>query len=323
MSTRQLLGFLALGLLFAASLLTAGAAEPKWDVGICDGYLKGLGAADVWSAADAIGISQIEVNLNPKMNCLNLFEGDGTPYSVGTPEDRQALKAKLAEKKKAVCAFCCSYNYGRIPSDETGIHWLTQAAEAARDLGIPVIMLPLPGGSEMSDAQYIVRSRSLLAALAPVAEKNNVTFAVENLQRFNNRPEVLEPILKSVPADRVGLALDATNMYWYGHPLDKIYALAEQFAPHVRYVHAKNEKYPEDKRNVQREPGWEYGKYASSIREGDIDFRLILQTLAKAGYRGTVTIEDDSLGHYSDAEGKKKVLVDDVKFLREVFATLK
>jgi len=297
------------------------AAEGKWDVGVRDSYLKGIGSPDVWSAADAVGITQIEGNVNGKMNCTQLFENEAAPYSLGTPEDRKELKAKLAEKKKAICAFCAGYNYGKNPSDEEGIKWLGQVADAARDLGVPVIMVPLPGSAGMKDEEYIERSRKFLGALAPIAERTGVQFAMENLQRFNNRREVFEPILKSLPPNRVGLAHDITNMYWYGHPLEKMYGLTEACAPYVRYVHAKNERYPDDKKNVQREPGWEYGKYATSIREGDIDFRRILQIYAKAGYRGTVTIEDDSLGKYDEA-GRKKVLLDDVKFLREIIAGL-
>jgi sugar phosphate isomerase/epimerase len=110
-------------------------------------------------------------------------------------------------------------------------------------------------------------------------------------------------------------------MYWYGHPLDKLYGFAETLAPYVRYCHAKNERYPDDQKNVQRQPGWEYGKYAVSIRDGDIDFRRILRIYAKGGFKGTVTIEDDSLGKLDEA-GKKKTLIDDVKFLREIIAGL-
>ena len=42
---------------------------------------------------------------------------------------------------------------------------------------------------------------------------------------------------------------------------------------------------------------------------------------AEAGFRGVVTIEDDSLRKH-DAEGQKEVLIDDVNFLREIIAEL-
>ena len=46
--------------------------------------------------------------------------------------------------------------------------------------------------------------------------------------------------VEAVPDDEVGLALDITNMYWFGYPPAKIYELAQTFSPHVRYAHAKN-----------------------------------------------------------------------------------
>jgi len=321
MRHKRLSGFIAVCWLAMCIFSLASAAEPKWDVGIRDSYLKGLGARDIWSAADMIGVSQIEVQVDAKMQCPQVFEDSGAPYGVGTADMREQIRKKLAEKKKSICAFCCPYGYGKGSSDEEAVKWLSNVAEAASDLGVPVIMVPLPGAPGMKDEEYIERTKKLLGSLVPIAEKTGVAFAMENLQRYNNRPEIFEPILKSLPPNRVGIAHDATNMYWYGYPTERIYALAEMVAPHVRYVHAKNERYPDDKKNVQREPGWEYVKHATSVRDGDIDFRRLLGIYAKAGFRGVVTIEDDSLGKH-DAEGKKKVLTDDVVFLREIISGL-
>jgi len=301
----------------------AATAPPKWDVGIRDPYLRGFGAPDVWSAADAIGVSQIEAVVNQKMACPYLFEKNGAPYNIGTPEGRAKLKARLAERNKKICAFCAVPSFRKGGSDQPAVEWIGKVAEAARDLGVPVIMVPVPGGNGLSDEEFIARGKRFLGALVPVAERTGVHIALENLQLYWNRLEVVLPVMRSLPSERVGLACDIVNMYWYGHPLNKIYDMAEAVAPYVRhYCHAKNERCPPDKKNVQRRPGWQYGKYATSIREGDIDFRRILNIYAKAGFRGVVTIEDDSLGHHPTPEGKKKVLIDDVKFLRSVIAEL-
>ena len=58
------------------------------------------------------------------------------------------------------------------------------------------------------------------------------------------------------------------------------------------------------------------------VKEGDIDFRKIITLLSKAGYRGDLTLEDDSLGKF-DAAGRKKVLQEDVQLLREIIAGMK
>lgn len=42
--------------------------------------------------------------------------------------------------------------------------------------------------------------------------------------------------------------------------------------------------YPDDKKNVRREMGWEYGKYCCPIYEGDLDFaRIVKNPGAKPG----------------------------------------
>lgn len=301
----------------------AGLAKPRWDVGIRDGYLRGIGCEDVWSAADAIGVRQIEVSVNKKLGLPNLFEASGSPYSIATPEDVKKLHAKLAEKGKAVCAFTAGFNLDQKRPEEEAVDWIGRIADAAQELRVPVIMVPVPGGKGMTDEAFKERCTGFLKQLVPIAERTGVHIALENLQLFWNRVEVLEPVLKSLPTDRVGLAHDVTNMYWYGHPLDKIYDMTETIAPYVRhYCHAKNEDFPADKENVQRTPpGWGYSEHATSVREGDIDFRRILNIYAKAGWLGVVTIEDDSLGRH-DADGKKKVLIDDVKFLYGIIGEL-
>ena len=84
--------------------------------------------------------------------------------------------------------------------------------------------------------------------------------------------------------------------------LFSIYELANHFAPYVRYVHVKNVRYPEDQREVRRPEGWEYIKYAEPVKSGDLDFGKIIAFYYEAGYRGVLTLEDDSLGKYKMPE---------------------
>jgi len=296
-------------------------AARKWDVGCRDGgYLRGMGLSDVWAAMDAIGISRVEVKVQNDLSCPGLFENGKTPYRLDTTQACQQLRKKLAEKKKSIAAFCCVATLEKGKSDEDSVAWIEKIAEAARDLGRPVIMIPIVGGG-FSDEEFVERATAFVKKLVPIAERYDVQITLENLGHYWNRREILEPVLKAVPTDRFGLALDITNMYWFGHPLSKLYDLATTFAPYVRYVHVKNVKYPEEKREVQRPEGWQYGKYTAPVREGDVDFRRIIAILRKAGYRGDLTLEDDSLGKF-DAAGRKKVLRDDVKLLREIIVEM-
>jgi sugar phosphate isomerase/epimerase len=306
----------------ALNAASAGEIVKEWNVGCRDGgYLRGMGFKDVWAAMDAIGISRVEVAVEEDFTCPGLFEDGTAPYRIDTPEARRKLRKKLDEKKKSIAAFCAVVSLGKDKSDEEAVAWIGKIAAAALDLGRPVIMVPVVGRG-FSDEEFVKRGGELAKKLAAVAERYDVQIALENLGHYWNRKEILEPVLKAVPTNRVGLALDITNMYWFGHPLSEIYELAENFAPYVRYVHVKNVQYPDEKRDVQRPEGWEYGKYAAPVREGNIDFRKIVAMLRKAGYRGDLTLEDDSLGKF-DAAGQKKVLQDDVQLLREIIAEAK
>ncbi len=295
--------------------------DRRWAVSVCDGYLRGIGADDIWSAARAIGISRIEAGVKPDLSCPNLFEKDGSPYRLDTPAARTVLRTKLAKEGFTIGCLCLGIKLSADGPDDAALEWVRRAAEAAPEIGCRTIMLPIgiqaPGGGKVSDEVFLTRAQAFVRALDPIAAATGVQFALENLGHYWNRPEILEPVLRKSRPDRVGLLLDITNMYWYGFPLDRLYDLAKQFAPYVRYVHAKNVRYPEDQRQKQRTPGWEYGKYAEPIRTGDIDFGRIIGLYAKAGYVGDVTIEDDSLPRL-DAAGRKKALLDDVAFLRHV-----
>ena len=295
-----------------------GSAQAAMRVGIRDAYLKGLGADTAWEAAKAVTTPFLEVVVNEKLICERLFEGDKTPYRVDTPEHRSEL-LKAAEKNGCeIIAFCSVVAFEKDKTDDASAAYIKQVAEAAREMKVPVVMMPF-GGRQIEQDEFVRRSVAFVKAIAPVARATGVKLTIENLGPYLNKREVLEPIARAAVDDEVGLALDITNMYWFGHPVGKIYQLAGIFAPHVRYAHAKNIKYPQDKRNRQRTPGWEYRKYAEPIRTGDIDFDRIIGTLVAAGFQGDIVIEDDSL-HKFDAAGKRKVLKDDAALLREIIA---
>lgn len=292
----------------------------SWDVGIRDVYLRGLGEPDVWTAAKAIGVKRLEVVVDKDMACPGLFEGNGTPYRVDTTENRKKLMAALAKHGVSVSCFCAVVGGKGAPS-QSQIEWITRVAEAAGEMKVPVIMMPLGYGAK-TDEEYLNKSAEFFNALAPVAKRTGVTLTFENLGRdFLNRKEIAVPLCKAIAPGGAGIANDITNMYWYGHPIATIYELAKAVAPYVRYVHVKNVKYPAEKKNIQRSPGWQYGRYAEPVRTGDIDFKKIITIYAAAGFKGDLTIEDDSLGKF-DAAGKKRALIDDVTFLREIIQGL-
>ncbi len=297
------------------SALASGEQPPDWGVGVRDVYLGGLGQADIWSAAKVIGVSRLEVLVDRQLACAGLFEGGAHPYRIDTPENRQTLQKAFGDHGLIVSCLCAGVG-GQDGPAEGSVGWLERVMEAAAALKVEVIMVPLGYGAK-SDEDFVRQSIALLQALAPIVERTGRTLAIENLGLHLNRREVLLPIHRAVPGKHIGLAHDVANMYWFGHALESVYELASNVAPYVRYVHVKNIRYPADARGIRRAPGWEYGKYADTVRGGDIDFDKVIAIYAAAGFRGDLTIEDDSLGKL-DAGGKRRALIDDAKLLRKI-----
>lgn len=313
---------LAMAASWTAAAEPAGPAQArKWAVTIRDPYLRDIGEDTVWSAAKSVGISRLECVLDDKLACPHLFEKDAAPYRIDTAENRQALKQKLASEGMTIGCFAMVIKISKPADEQSAVDWVTRAAKAAPEVGCHQLMLPVAivdeKGGKVSDEVFVETAKRLVRKLDKVAGETGIQLMLENLGYYWNRPEILLPVLRESKPERVGLLHDVCNMYWFGHPVDKLYEITKEVAPYVRSVHVKSVNYPEDQRNKQRSPGWEYGKYASPVRAGDIDFARVLRIYAKAGYVGDVCIEDDSLGKF-DPAGKKKTITDDVALLREL-----
>lgn len=293
-------------------------ASAEWKVGVRDAYLADLDADSVWSAAKKVGIPVLEVVVTSDLSCDRLYEGKEKPYRIDTPENRAKLLEAARKNDCELVAFCAVVPLPKNGNEDWAVEWISKVANAAADMRVPLVYMPL-GGRELPQEQFVERATAFIKKVAPVARATKVHLTIENLGPYLNRPEVLAPLLMAAKDGEVGLAFDPANMYWFGYPRDKIYDLVKIFAPYVRYLHVKNAKYPPDKRDSQREMGWEYGKYAVPVREGDLDWERILGVLFDAGFKGNIVIEDDSLQKF-DAEGKRKALQEDATYLKETVA---
>ncbi|HOA75347.1 MAG TPA: TIM barrel protein [Phycisphaerae bacterium] len=297
----------------------------KWEVTIRDPYLRDIGEDTVWAAAKSVGITRLECVLDENLACPYLLEKGAAPYRIDTEENRKILARKLESEGMSIGCFAMVVRLATPVDEQRAAEWIVRAAKAAPGVGCRHIMLPVAivdeKGEKVSDERFVTVGRRFVRALDRIAAETGVQLMLENLGHYWNRPEILLPVLRESEPDRVGLLHDVCNMYWFGHPLDKLYSLTQEVAPFVRCVHVKSVKYPTDRRNQQRSPGWEYIKYAEPVPTGDIDFGRILAIYARAGYVGDLCIEDDSLGKF-DAAGKKKAIADDVAFLQELIARL-
>lgn len=282
-------------LLAAAPIAGMAASQDKSCMIACrDTHLKETGMPDCWAALRAIGLSGVEVNVGRDLSCKELVH-PAKKYGLATPEQRQVLLDDLAAQGMTITAFCMNNQLdGPL---EAEVDWARKLVAAAQHMKVHAIRIDVVPQKTPREAFLPVAARAC-RQLCDLAEGSPVRYGIENHGNTTNDPEFLERLFSEVGSKNLGLTLDTGNFYWFGHPLQDVYKIFERFAARVVHTHCKNIHYPEDRRNVRRQMGWEYGKYNCPIYEGDIDYHKLTAILGKAGYQGDLCIEDESLDKF-------------------------
>jgi len=275
-----------------------------------DVHLPVTRAKDCWAALRACGAAGVEAQISDDLSLPGLFpKGTYTAAESGW----EKLKADMMfAQRPSITAFCMANHFEARPDFE--LDWVTKAARAAKALGVPAIRLDVVP-QKLDRPSFLKIATETLRKLIAATEDTGVRFGIENHGGTTNDPEFLQALFDGVGSKRLGLTLDTGNFYWFGHPLSKLYALYEQFAPRVFHTHCKNIKYPESEREKKRPVGWEYGKYNCPLDEGDIDFSRVVKILRAVGYANDLCIEDESLGKYP-ADEQGAILAREIKHLQ-------
>ena len=285
------------GMLPLTSTLAA-APGKKWPVGCRDLHLKVAGLPDSWACMKALGAEGTEVSLELNLSCSHLFHPE-RKYTLATPDGIRVIKDDLAASGGRITAFMMSNRFDeRLEQELESARGLVKAAQ---QLGVSAIRIDVVP-RKLDGDKFLPFAIDACKRLCEIAEGTPIRFGVENHGKITNDPQFLEKLFNGVGSSKLGLTLDCANFYWWGHPVNDLYPIYEKFAPRVVHTHCKSIRYPEDKKNVRRDIGWEYGKYNCPIYEGDIDFKRIVKILRKAGYQGDLCVEDESLGKYPATE---------------------
>lgn len=311
---------LASGCLYAAGALpglvpaaNAAGSRHTLTVSCRDAHLKATGEADCWSALKALGATGVEVAVNDNLECHLLYHPT-RKYSVADAAGIDALQKELDSQKIRITAFCMANRFDeRLEQELAQTKALLPAAKA---LGVRAFRLDVVPRALAKD-KFLPFAISTCKSLCTLAEGTDVHYGIENHGNTTNDPVFLEALFTGVGSPRLGLTLDPNNFYWYGHPLEKVYAIIGQFADRCFHTHCKNIKYPVEKRETTRPIGWEYDKYSITLAEGDLDYRRILALLKKGHYQGDLCLENECLGHYPAAE-HPAVLKRETAFLRQL-----
>jgi sugar phosphate isomerase/epimerase len=293
---------------------TSSTPSEKWVFACRDNLLKWTNKPDSFSAMKALGVTGAEVQVDLDLTCPTLY-APNKAYSLATASGIQALKEDLDENGLVITSFLMHNRLDERLDEE--LAWMSKLVKAAQKLGVKVIRIDVVPRRIKEREDFVPFIVKACKQLCDIIEGTAIRYGIENHGSTTNDPVFLEQLFDGVGSSHLGLTLDTANFYWYGHPLDKLYAIFERFASKAFHTHCKSIRYPEDKKNVQRPRGWEYGKYCCPIYEGDIDFQKVVGILRRAGYQGDLCIEDESLSKFPEDE-RADVVKKEVALLRSL-----
>ncbi len=308
---------------FAANGFASETSSRGMEVIVCNPLLGSVDSENTWEAAKSVGVKGLELSVGSDLICSRVYVDGKTPYRLDTPENAKKIRQDARANGLITPVICAGIRLD-LSAKPSAPDWAMTLIENAPHVGAKWVYFPLgisKPKESISDEAIVRHAITVLKELVAQGKKHGVAIGIENLQHYWNRPDYLRPVLEAFSPDEFNICLDPTNLYWYGFPRSQVYEFVKEYIPRTKHFHAKNVAHPKEKIEVMRPRGWEYGKNSVPVAEGDLDFKAILTQLHQAGYRGYVSIEDDSLGHFPK-ENRAEILRQDVKHLRGIIAGL-
>lgn len=288
--------------------------KPRWELSCRDNLLAMIGAKTCWEAMDRLGVSGVEAS-SPRGFTTHGFFHDQKKYDLTNDAGLKDLKKDLKANKKNITAFLMGNNLEQDLVAE--LQYAESVVNACEILNVPAIRIDVyPSKSSKED--FLPIAIEACKKLCALVKGTKIRYAIENHGSVTNDPWFLDRLFEGVGSESLGLTMDTANFYWYGHPLDEIYAIFERYAHKAYHTHCKSIKYPEEKRNAKREMGWEYGKYAAPIDEGDIDFNKFAAILKEAKYKADMCLENEIVGRFTTPEERFAELKREIDYLARV-----
>jgi len=196
---------------------------------------------------------------------------------------------------------------------EDELEKMIEHLEYAKNIGAEVMRVV--GSSLMfrnePHQEQLERLSKMFSEAVKVAEKKNIKMAMENHIDFNS-DEILQ-LLNDVGSPYLGINFDTGNFI---RVLDDPVKAAHKLGKYVMATHIKDVKLLE---SVPADTWY----FFSSVPAGTglVDIKGVAEALKKAGYKGFLALEIDSL--HPDYAGKETEVVEDsIKRLREIAGNL-
>ncbi|MDD5677117.1 MAG: TIM barrel protein [Kiritimatiellae bacterium] len=238
--------------------------------------------------------------------------------SFAQNEADRVIGSLYVKKKIKICAFLLHNNFN-CANPQKEVEWMIGVIKTADALGIPAVRIDAITKGEKEEP-FEVRVERFVDCMRKgimATQNSKVGLGIENHGVQGNDPNFLRQVITQVGRERLGVTMDTGNFYWSGIPLNHVYEVLRSVALFTKHTHVKNICYPESMRMKQRTAGFEYAKYVAPIYEGDVDHREVVALLNQAGYKGALTIEDESLGKF-EAVQKREILRKDAAYLKSL-----
>jgi sugar phosphate isomerase/epimerase len=265
-----------------------------------------------------LGISSVEVWLDPD-NTLRFWQREeNSSWHIESTGDAQRFSQVLGEHGISIAALCLPTDFAAHPEH---VEWATRSVLLAHAMGARAVRIDTATSAhEMSKEEVRNAFCTGIEKVLKSSAEAPLPLGIENHGHISNDVAFLDAIFARVGDDRLGMTLDPGNFYWFGLPLEEVYAVCEHFAPRTCHTHFKNIAFPPETQNETREPGWKYGEFVSPLARGDLDMARLVGILKRAGYEGDLCVEDESLGHFEAGE-RTQVLEEDAECLRVAVAS--
>ncbi|HNZ19713.1 MAG TPA: TIM barrel protein [Candidatus Hydrogenedentes bacterium] len=268
-----------------------------------------------------LAVEAVEVRLSQEYQVYAMDSKE--MITLASDEDAAAYRKHLDGLGIRACCFMTAKDFS-TGDRESNAAWVARAIELADIMGMSVVRIDSAMSKER-ELDFEKRVQLFAEGLGGALERtagSKVALGIENHGFQGNNLAFQLNVYQTVNSDRLGATMDTGNFYWRGYPLSEVYGILRILAPYAKHTHAKNINYPEDQREITREPGWEYARYACPLDEGNISHAKVLRMLADAGYDGDVCIENESLGHYKTPGERIEVLERDVAHCRAIIQDL-
>lgn len=230
------------------------------------GVASGL---DMLDRLEELGYDQIETGVSQIANL--------------TPDEVQALKQKLSEKKIVLRSCNCM-----IPGSVTPLHldeglkdsraYLERVMPVLADVGIQTVVFGSGGfrrmPAELPDERCHSLIRDFLVLVESVARANGITIVIEPLNQsetnvLNTTKESMEYI-RELNLPNLKLLVDLYHFYRENEPLERIY----EYAAYIRHIHVAE---PTRRDFMRPTDTYDYAPFFRALKEIGYDGAVIFE----------------------------------------------